>query len=70
MMIGYMGLWGLMMLPMALLWIGFPALMIWCCWSAFRPANPRRSTLDVLEETYARGQITRDQFEQAKRDLA
>ena len=69
-MLGYMGLWGLMMLPMALLWMGFPALVIWGCWSALRPGNQRRSALDVLKETYARGQITRGQFEQAKRDLA
>jgi uncharacterized membrane protein len=58
-----------MMIPMALLWMGFPALVIWAGWSAIRPKNERVGALDLLKETYARGQITRDQFEQAKRDL-
>ena len=32
------------------------------------PAS-RRGPLDILNERYARGELTRDQFEQMKRDL-
>jgi len=32
------------------------------------PAS-RRDPLDILNERYARGELTRDQFEQMKRDL-
>jgi putative membrane protein len=67
---GDMGLWGFMMIPMALFWMGFPALILWAGWSAFRPRADRSHALDLLKETYARGQITRDQFEQARKDLA
>lgn len=34
------------------------------------PSAPRRPALDIAAERYARGEITREQFEQLKVDLA
>lgn len=68
---GDMGLWGgLMMVVMPLLWIGFLGLVAWAAWAVVRPNRQSATPLDVLKETYARGQITHDQFEQMKKDLA
>jgi putative membrane protein len=33
-------------------------------------ATPRHAALDVLRERYARGEITREEFEARRRDLA
>ncbi len=67
---GFMGWW--MILPTVIFWGGLIALIIWgvrrftggCGHTA--KANP----IDVAKERYARGEITREQFEQLKKDLA
>lgn len=33
------------------------------------PPQTRRSTLDILQERYARGEITKEQYDQMRKDL-
>jgi putative membrane protein len=64
-----MGAWaGGMMVIMALVWLAIPALIAWAVWAVSRFRHESRP-LDLLKETYAKGQITHDQFEQMKKDL-
>jgi uncharacterized membrane protein len=68
---GDMGNWGWsMMVFMPLLWLGLPALVAWAIWAASRPKRKPATHLDLLKQTYASGEITREQFEQGKKDLA
>lgn len=68
---GDIGDWGWsMMIVMPLLWLGLPAMIAWAVWAATRPRHMTATPLDLLKKTYARGEITREQFEQAKKDLA
>ena len=59
-----------MMSAMAFVWIGVPALIAWAVWAAGRSRRESDTPLDLLKQSYARGQITHDQFEQMKKDLA
>jgi putative membrane protein len=56
---------------MALFWVlvilALVALAKWL--SSTRDGGPTRRPLDILQERYARGEITRDQYEQMRRDL-
>jgi putative membrane protein len=74
-MMGYlfngMGWWGMGIV--VLFWAGIIWLIVW----AVRRANDRggsgtagQSALDIAKTRYARGEITRDQFEQIKKDLS
>lgn len=62
---------------MFLFWGGLIALAIWAV-SAFLklgnrnfPSQPlHRSPREILDERYARGEIAKDQYEEAKKDLA
>lgn len=68
-MIGGMGWLG--MLLMVLLWIGVIALIVWGLMSMFR-AQQRVSEPDaqeILKRRYARGEISREEFEQARATL-
>lgn len=66
---GDIGNWGWsMMIVMPLLWLGLPALVAWAVWASAQPRHETATPLDVLKKTYARGEITRDQFEQTKKD--
>lgn len=68
---GDMGTWAWwMMAVMVLVWVAIPALIAWAVWAASRSRREPNTPLDVLKQTYARGQITHDQFEQAKKELA
>ncbi len=63
-------MWLLMLLFWALVLGGTALLVVWLVRQG-RPAEtgaPRRA-LDILQERYARGEITREQYEQMKRDL-
>ena len=68
---GDMDSWGWsMMFFGALVWIGFLAVFAAIAWAAIRPRRRESATpLDLLEERYARGQITHDEFEQTRKDL-
>jgi uncharacterized membrane protein len=68
---GDMGNWGWSMMAfMPLLWLGLPALIAWAVWTASRQRSEPATPLDQLKQTYARGEITHEQFEQGKKDLA
>lgn len=60
---------GWMMLGMWLVWI-VPMVIGCAVWFGARTRSGLDTALDVLEDKYARGEITRDQFYEAKKDLA
>ncbi len=70
-------LWGGLM--MVLFWGAIIALAVWFVQALSRrdtgesqpgaTAPPARTALDIAKERYARGEISRDEFEQLKRDL-
>ena len=61
------------MLGGLLVLVGFVVLIVWAVLSVSRGAasrDPARPTaLDILRERYARGEITQQEFEQAKKTL-
>jgi putative membrane protein len=72
MMFGYGGWWMIFgILVMIIFWGGIVALIVWAVRRSTRGycAAERRDPLDFAKERYARGEITRDQFEQIKKDL-
>ena len=57
---------------MVIFWGGLIALIVWGVTKLSRrdgPA-PRRDPLDVAKERYAKGEISREEFEQIKKDLS
>ena len=56
---------------MSLIWVGIAVLAILTFrWFLRRSdAAEKQSPLDIARERYARGEITREQFEQIKKDL-
>ena len=64
-------------LPMILLWIVIIALGVWLIGSLVTHANnqppanmpPAESALDILKKRYACGEITKEQFDEMRRDL-
>lgn len=73
---GWWGWWGmgLMMLFGVVFWGGIIALIVWAVVRLTRResagTSARGNPLDVAKERYARGEITREQFEQIKKDLS
>jgi putative membrane protein len=59
--------WVLMALFWVLVILALVALAKWL--SASRDGPPARRPLDILQERYARGEITREEYEQTRRDL-
>lgn len=55
-----------------IIWIVIVALAIWALVALFndQAGRPRESALEIVEQRYARGEISKAEFEQAKRDLA
>jgi putative membrane protein len=71
---GYPGGWGIgMMILMFVFWGGIIALIVWAVSRFTRNHKNRVSgkqdALDIAKERYARGEITKEQFEQIKKDL-
>jgi putative membrane protein len=72
---GYEGM-GWWMLVSVVLFIVFIGAIIWLVvWAINKSTKHGTSTsgqnpLDIAKERYARGEITRDQFDQIKKDLA
>lgn len=69
---GRMGLlwWAMGAIWMALLWGGIVFLIVWVVRQLARSPREQSSPLDIARERYARGEITREQFEEIKRGLA
>lgn len=68
---GHMGWWGFFV--MILFWIVIIAgIIVLVRWLTFRAPGGRReeTALDVLKKRYARGEISKEEFEEKKRDLA
>jgi putative membrane protein len=59
--------WIFMVLFWVLVTLGIVALAKWL--SSTRGGGSTRRPLDILQERYARGEITREQYEQMRRDL-
>lgn len=72
------GLWAgmiIMMVLMVIFWGGIIALIVWgirrfARRESGRGTAERPSPLDLAKERYARGEITKEQFEQIKKDLS
>jgi putative membrane protein len=72
---GFPGWWGIgMMIIMVVFWGGIIALIVWAIMRFARGSgsniSARRDPLEIAKERYARGEITKEQFEQIKRDLS
>ncbi len=75
---GWWMIWGGLM--MILFWGAIIGFIVWAIQALTRressqtqrsqPGAPQPAALDIAEERYARGDITREEFEQIKRDLA
>jgi len=63
-----------MIILMVLFWGGIIALIVWAVTRFTRDheirASGKRGALDIAKERYAKGEITKEQFEQIKRDLS
>ena len=61
----------LMVILMVIFWGGVIALIVWGIMRLARGGEMgRRGPLDTARERYARGEITREQYEQIKKDLS
>ncbi len=70
-----MGWWGMMFggVWMVLFWGGLIALVVWGVLKLSKgsgSAGEKRSPLDIARERYAKGEISREEFEQLKEDLS
>lgn len=70
--------WGFgMMLFMLLFWVGIIAAIVWLGAWLFRQGRPlvqgpevsHPSALDILKERYARGEISREEYERMRQDI-
>jgi putative membrane protein len=65
------------LLLMLFFWIGLIFIAVWIGRSLFRGGSPARGSRaeeehtikEILDQRYARGEITREQYEMMKRDL-
>ena len=65
-----MGWW--MIVWMVVFWGGLIALIVWGIKKLTERGNstPKRNSLDIAKERYAKGEISREEFEQLKKDLS
>ena len=61
--------WIFMILFWALIILGIVALAKWLISTGTLGGSAGKRPLDILKERYARGEVTRDQYEQMRRDL-
>ena len=72
MMYGYGGWWVFGFLMFIIFWGAVIALIVWAIRRSHGTGSGpsvARSPLDIAKERYARGEISKDQFEQIKKDL-
>lgn len=67
---GMMGGWGWLM--MLVFWIGLILLTVWVVRTmvASTPRTGALSARDILDQRYARGEVTRKEYDQMKKDIA
>ena len=65
-----MGWW--MIIWMVIFWGGLIALIVWGITRLTRRSDsaPKHDPLDVAKERYAKGEISREEFKQIKKDLS
>lgn len=63
---------GGMTLWMVLFWIGIVVLAVWAAGSLFprAPEGVQSSPREILQSRYARGELTRDQYQEMLKELA
>lgn len=61
--------WIFMILVLVLIVVGIVALAKWSSSSSGPGRSADKRPLDIVQERYARGEITREQYEQMRRDL-
>lgn len=61
--------WIFMILFWALVILGIVALAKWLYSAGNLGGNASKRPLDILKERYARGEITRDEYQRTRRDL-
>jgi len=66
-----MGMWW-MVIWMVIFWGGLIALIVWVVRKLTERGSSasKRDPLDVAKERYAKGEISREEFEQIKKDLS
>ncbi len=68
--LGWWGM-GLGMLIMIIFWAGLIALVVWIVVKAVRSGKSTSETpLDIAKARYAKGEISKKEFEQLKKDLS
>ncbi len=66
---GMMG-WGLGFVIFILFWIAVIWFIVWIVRQAkSKGGSGNKSALDIAKERYAKGEITKEQFEQIKKDI-
>ncbi len=57
---------------MAIFWGGLIALLVWGITKLGRRngSSPKRDPLDVAKDRYAKGELSREEFQQLKKDLS
>jgi putative membrane protein len=65
------GGWIVGLIIMVIFWGGLIALIVWGIRRLTEHSQPahKQDPLDIAKDRYARGEITREQFEQIKKDL-
>jgi putative membrane protein len=71
---GSPGAWGIgMIILMVVFWGGLIALIVWAVSRFTRnhktQVSGKQEAVDIAKERYAKGEITKEQFEQIKKDL-
>jgi len=65
------GMW-LMMSFMILFWVGIVALVIWLVTRSARSGSyvsDRRTPLEIARERYAKGEVSKEEFDQIRKNL-
>lgn len=62
--------WGMGFPMMILFWGAVIIFIIWAIQGSRNSNKNEKSALDILKERYAKGEITKEEFEQKKKDIA
>lgn len=64
--------WGFGGIFMILLWVGLIVLIVWGVMKMSKGGGytSKKDALDIARERYAKGEISKEEFEQIKKDLA